>query len=72
MTDAVCTSRVIDRLRAEGYQVTSSYVEFLRRERHIPEPDRVGNALCWSQSDVDALEAELRRRGRYRPVAVAP
>jgi hypothetical protein len=59
------TTGVVDRLRAEGYDVTQSYAAYLLRERIIPSPHKgPGGVLIGLPGNVLALRDELRRRGR--------
>ena len=61
----VGTRELLARLRADGYAVNQSYVQWLVRDAHIPTP-RVGPGRSWLWTPVDEgrLCAELRRRGR--------
>ena len=65
------TRDVLDQLLDEGYAVRPSYVSYLIRDGIIPSPPHVGQSLVWDEVHVDSLKAELKRRGRYRAVAVA-
>ena len=66
-TDMQSTREVVDQLRIEGYDIRPSYLSYLLRDGIIPSPMRVGQSLVWDDVHVDALRAELRRRGRYAP-----
>ena len=59
------TSEVLDRLRAEGFEVSVGYLQYLLRERVIPTPAaRIGGVFVWSPADEERLRGELIRRGR--------
>jgi len=59
------TSSVVDRLRSEGYQVSTSYVQWLLRDRIISSPVKgPGGVLMWRPVEVARLRAELARRER--------
>jgi hypothetical protein len=59
------TVGVVDMLRAEGFQVSPSYVAWALRERHIAPPDnRIGLAYSWAEGDIERLRSFLRRRDR--------
>ena len=59
------TTSVVDRLRAAGYQVSASYVQWLLRDRIIPVPPKgPGGVLLWPPQSVGRLRAELVKRGR--------
>ena len=59
------TSEVLDRLRAEGFEVSVGYLQYLLRERIIPAPQqRVGSAFVWEDEDEQRLRRELIKRGR--------
>lgn len=59
------TSSLVDRLRSEGYRVSSSYVQWLLRDRIICSPAKgPGGVLLWSPANVAALRRELAARSR--------
>ena len=59
------TTDLVDRLRAEGFAVTRTYVAWVLSDRHIPTPEKgPGGALIWSDADVLRLRGFLCRRGR--------
>lgn|GEM_PF-3969482 len=59
------TSELVERLRSEGYQVTSGYLGYLLRECPILRPEtRVGLLFVWQPADVARLKAALTERGR--------
>jgi len=59
------TADVVDALRAEGFEVTRTYVAWVLRDRHIPTPQKgPGGALIWEEADVLRLRSFLHRRGR--------
>ena len=61
----VGTSELVTKLRAEGVQISHSYVTYLLRERVIPMPAKgPGGVLLWEPADVQRLRSELVRRGR--------
>ena len=59
------TKGVIDVLRSRGYSVTAGYVGWLIRDNWLPSPEKgPGGCLCWTEADIDRLEALLKRKGR--------
>lgn len=59
------TSELVDRLRAEGFQVTAGYLSYLLRECPILKPEsRVSSLYLWQPADVERLKAALAERGR--------
>jgi len=59
------TTAVIDRLRSQGYEVSTGYVQWLLRDRIIATPMKgPGGVLLWRSGDVARLQSELARRGR--------
>lgn len=59
------TKDVIDMLTAEGFRLTRTYLFWILRDRHIPEPEeKLGSAFIWTEGDVDRLRSFLKRQGR--------
>ena len=59
------TTEIVDRLRADGFQVNVGYVRYLLSDRWMPMPARgPGGCLIWSSGDIDRLRSVLLRRGR--------
>jgi len=67
MKEELCTPRVIEALRAEGFDVGRSYLAFLVEARHFEPPRRVGHAMLWTADDIERLRGVLRLRGRWAP-----
>ena len=66
------TTAVVDRLRADGYRITISYVRWLMRDHHLEPPGKLlGGLLAWTAEDFTRLRDELDRRGRGPTVAAA-
>jgi len=62
---SMTTSQLIERLQAQGYQITPGYLSYLLREQTILKPnERAGLLYLWQPADVDRLKAELQHRGR--------
>jgi len=67
------TTAVIDRLRSQGYEVSTGYVQWLLRDRIIASPIKgPGGVLLWRPADAARLQAELIRRGRGPTESPAP
>ena len=58
------TGEVVAVMRAEGFELTPGYLDFLIRERHVPPPERNRAGYIWAKADIDRLRGALRRRGR--------
>ena len=61
------TREVCADLRAQGFEVSPSYVDFLTREGHLPEPAKFNGVRVWDRDHIEFLESALRRRGRWHP-----
>ena len=60
------TTDVIERLRREGYRLTSGYVGYLMRDGLVSASDRgPGGVRIWTEGDVDRLRRVLQQRGRF-------
>ena len=65
------TTQVLHELADAGYQINSSYLAYLLRDRLLPAPERgPANIMVWSDADVKRLQNLLRRRGRAPERAV--
>jgi hypothetical protein len=61
----VGTAQVLDQLRAEGFEVSHSYLGWLIRDRLFIPPEKApGGAWVWQPADIERLRQALRRRGR--------
>jgi hypothetical protein len=59
------TKEVVDALTAQGYLITRTYLAWIIRDRHVPEPQRgPGSCFLWSEGDVDRLKSFLKRMNR--------
>jgi len=62
--EGMSTGRLLEILRSEGFNCTPTYLNYLVRDRIVPEPERFGLSFVWGEGDVDRLKRVLRARGR--------
>jgi hypothetical protein len=62
------TSELVDRLGAEGFQITAGYLSYLLRECPVLKPEsRVSSLYLWQPADVERLKGALKDRHRGPP-----
>ena len=65
MPEAIGTTELVARLRAEGFRISIGYLSWLLRDEQVPAPMRgPGGCLLWTHADMEGLRAILRRRNR--------
>ena len=58
------TGEAVLTLRAEGFDLTPGYLDFLIREQHFLPPLQVTAGYAWELPDLERLRSVLRRRNR--------
>lgn len=58
------TGEVVSAMRAEGFDLTPGYLDFLIRERHLHRPGCDAAGYVWTDPDVQRLKSILCRRNR--------
>ncbi len=59
------TRQLVDEMTAQGFTLTRTYLAWVLRDRHIPEPERgPGGCFLWSEADAGRLRSFLLRQGR--------
>lgn len=65
------TTKVINQLREEGYQISPGYLQYLLRERILSPPkERFLGSYVWGEEDIERLRRVLQHRSRLKVTEV--